>query len=114
VGQVCIDAARGATAPTLGDHYPALLPHAGWEKYYDPDDIIDYPLKSLNPAAAAAGGGAGLVNGRVRTLHLLAGDIRSNLQRQASTYYHHENWITFDRRGDVPRVCFAVIWCSEQ
>lgn len=38
----------------LGDHHPALLPHAGWENYYDPDDIIGYPLKSLNPAYAAA------------------------------------------------------------
>ena len=38
----------------LGDHHPPLLPHAGWENYYDPDDIIGYPLKSLNPAYAAA------------------------------------------------------------
>lgn len=41
-------------SPALGDHHPALLPHAGWENYYDPDDIIGYPLKTLNPAYAAA------------------------------------------------------------
>jgi hypothetical protein len=41
-------------SPVLGDYHPGLLPHAGWENYYDPDDIIGYPLKSLNPAYTAA------------------------------------------------------------
>jgi hypothetical protein len=41
-------------AAALAGHHPALRPHAGWENYYDPDDIIGYPLKTLNPAYAAA------------------------------------------------------------
>lgn len=41
-------------SPKLATHHPSLAPLAGWENYYDPDDIIGYPLKSLNPAYAKA------------------------------------------------------------
>jgi pimeloyl-ACP methyl ester carboxylesterase len=41
-------------ATAFQDHHPALLPHAGWENFYDPDDIIGYPLKTLNDAYAKA------------------------------------------------------------
>jgi hypothetical protein len=35
-------------APKLKQYYPELLKQAAWENYYDPDDVIGYPLKTLN------------------------------------------------------------------
>ena len=33
---------------------PDLAKHGGWFNFYDPDDVIGYPLKTLNPAYKAA------------------------------------------------------------
>ncbi len=41
-------------AAAFKDHHPALVPHTGWENFYDPDDIIGYPLKTLNAAYGTA------------------------------------------------------------
>ncbi|MBI2497936.1 MAG: chemotaxis protein [Opitutae bacterium] len=41
-------------APALGRHYPKLVPLAAWDNFYDPDDVIGYPLKTLNPAYGRA------------------------------------------------------------
>ncbi len=39
-------------SPKLGKHHPDLVPLAVWENYYDPSDVIAYPLKTLNAAYA--------------------------------------------------------------
>lgn len=37
-------------SPKLATHHRALVRLAGWENYYDPNDILGFPLKKLNPA----------------------------------------------------------------
>ena len=42
---------------TLAGRHPGLVgsgPHVGWTNLYDRDDVIAYPLKTLNPAHAVA------------------------------------------------------------
>jgi hypothetical protein len=41
-------------APALAAARPALAAAGGWENYYDPDDVIGYPLKELNDAYRVA------------------------------------------------------------
>jgi hypothetical protein len=40
--------------PQLAQHHPALVPLAGGDNYYDPDDVIGYALRPLNAAYAQA------------------------------------------------------------
>lgn len=48
------DFGRPLTMPpaALAQHHPKLVPLAAWDNFYDPDDIIGYPLKSLNDTYA--------------------------------------------------------------
>lgn len=41
-------------SPKLRSYHPALVPFGGWENYYDPDDVLAYPLKTLNAEYARA------------------------------------------------------------
>lgn len=36
----------------LAKHHPELVPEAAWDNFFDPDDVIGYPLKRLNDAYA--------------------------------------------------------------
>jgi hypothetical protein len=36
----------------LKKHHPDLVPLAAWDNFFDPDDVIGYPLKCLNDAYA--------------------------------------------------------------
>ena len=41
-------------SPKLTTHHPALAPAAEWINFYDEDDVIGYPLRTLNDAYKAA------------------------------------------------------------
>lgn len=41
-------------SPKLTTHHPALGPAAEWINFYDEDDVIGYPLRTLNDAYRAA------------------------------------------------------------
>lgn len=41
-------------SPKLAGHHPAVAPVAEWINFYDEDDVIGYPLRTLNDAYKAA------------------------------------------------------------
>lgn len=41
-------------SPTIATRYPALRPLSEWRNFYDPDDVIGFPLKRLNDAYTAS------------------------------------------------------------
>jgi hypothetical protein len=37
-------------SPRLGEHHPSLVPLGEWLNFYDEDDVLAYPLRTLNAA----------------------------------------------------------------
>jgi hypothetical protein len=86
-------------SPRLGDHHPALVKVAEWVNFYDEDDVIGYPLRTLNAAYRDAVKEDKLVN---------AGGLFSSWNPLSHNRYWTDNDMTKPIANGLARVWRAV------